>query len=201
MGIKERKERDRKEMKQAILNAALKLFVQKGYDNVSLRKIGAEIEYSAATIYLYFDDKDEIFFELHNMGFSEFYTRQQKLQTISDPKERLIEHAYEYIKFARENPEYYDIMFIANSPAKKIKQFANWELGTRTYELLKLNIAQCKEIGMFKGYPVDVVAFSLWSFVHGVSSLLVRKRLTLIQDEVIKTLIDGSLNYLAQTYK
>lgn len=201
MGILERKERDRKAMRTAILDAALNLFVQNGYDNVSIRKIAAEIEYSAATLYLYFEDKDEIFFELHNLGFEKFYQRQLSVQSIENPKNRLIAHGGEYIKFARENPEYYDIMFIGNSPAKKIKQFENWELGSRTYDLLKSNISQCKESGMFKGYPADVVAFSLWSFVHGVSSLLVRKRLTLIPDDIIKTLIEGSLNYIAQTYK
>lgn len=201
MGILERKERDRKEMREAILSAALKLFVQNGYDNVSIRKIAAEIEYSAATIYLYFEDKDEIFFELHNKGFAEFYARQLSIQNLTDAKARLIAHGAEYIKFAREFPEYYDIMFIAISPARKIKKFENWELGSRTYDLLKLNISQCKETGMFRGYPADVVAFSLWSFVHGVSSLLVRKRLMLINDDIIKTLIEGSLQFIQQTYK
>lgn len=201
MGILERKERDRKEMREAILAAALKLFVQNGYDNVSIRKIAAEIEYSAATIYLYFEDKDEIFFELHNKGFAEFYARQLSIQNLTDAKARLIAHGAEYIKFAREFPEYYDIMFIAISPARKIKKFENWELGSRTYDLLKLNISQCKEAGLFKGYPADVVAFSLWSFVHGVSSLLVRKRLMLINDAIIKTLIEGSLQFIQQTYR
>lgn len=201
MGISERKEREREEMKKNILDAALKLFIEDGYDNVSIRKIAEKIEYSPATIYLYFEDKDSIFFELHNRGFSEFYKRQLAVQQISDPKERLKEHGKAYIKFALDSPEYYDLMFISYSPAKKIEQFENWEVGSRTYDLLKKNISQCKEAGLFKGFPVDIVAFSLWSYVHGISTLIVRKRLMLLQDEVVKTLVDGAMNFLEQTYK
>ena len=54
MGVKERKDRQKTEMREAILSAALKLFSDDGYDNVTMRKIADEIEYSVGTIYLYF---------------------------------------------------------------------------------------------------------------------------------------------------
>jgi len=60
MGLKERKERDKLEMKDRILQSAHQLFVEKGFEQVSIRNIAEAIEYSPATIYLYFKDKDEI---------------------------------------------------------------------------------------------------------------------------------------------
>ncbi|MBI2419199.1 MAG: helix-turn-helix transcriptional regulator, partial [Ignavibacteriales bacterium] len=57
MGISERKEREKSEMRELVLQTALKLFIDKGYDNVSIRKIANVIEYSPGTIYLYFKDK------------------------------------------------------------------------------------------------------------------------------------------------
>src|SRR2546427_6798677 len=60
MGVMERKAREREELKQQILDAARELFVREGYENVSMRKIAEKIEYSPATIYTYFKDKDEI---------------------------------------------------------------------------------------------------------------------------------------------
>ncbi len=152
MGITERKVREKEAMRKIIIDAALKLFVDEGYENVSIRKIANAIEYSPAAIYLYFEDKDAIFYELHNIGFSEFYKRQLEIQSIKDPVNRLIAHGRTYIKFAIENPEYYDIMFIANSPLKKIKKKENWEVGQRTFEALRLNVSQCKEIGLFKSF-------------------------------------------------
>ena len=54
MGVTERKERERQEMRQRILDAAQQVFVEEGYEKASIRNIAERIEYSPATIYLYF---------------------------------------------------------------------------------------------------------------------------------------------------
>lgn len=200
MGTKERKERQKNEMREAILSAALKLFSDEGYDNVTMRKIADKIEYSVGTIYLYFKDKGEIFFELHNRGFAEFYKKQLSVQRIKDPIERLKAHGEAYIQFAMEYPEYYDVMFISRTPAKAIKKSEHWEEGERTYEILKLNIKQAMEAGYFKNVDLDVAAFSLWSFVHGISALYVRERLSMMPTEFLKPLISGALEFLGRAY-
>ena len=200
MGVKERKERQKTEMREAILNAALKLFSDEGYDNVTMRKIADKIEYSVGTIYLYYKDKSEIFFELHNRGFAEFYKKQLSVQNIKDPIERLYAHGEAYVQFAMEYPEYYDVMFISRTPSKELKKNDHWIEGERTYDLLKLNIKQAMEAGHFKGVDLEVAAFSLWSFVHGMASLYVRERLMMMPTEFIKPLIKGALQFLSRAY-
>ena len=69
MGTKERQQRDRDRIRQAILTAARELFVSEGYRHVSMRKIADRIEYSPAAIYSYFPSKDDIFFALTEEGF------------------------------------------------------------------------------------------------------------------------------------
>ena len=69
MGIKERQDRDRAAVRDAILHAARELFVTEGYRPVSMRRIAERIEYSPAAIYGYFTSKDEIFFALAEEGF------------------------------------------------------------------------------------------------------------------------------------
>ena len=66
MGIQERKERERANMRRLILETANSLFISKGFDNISIRNIAKLIEYSPATIYLYFKNKEEIIFSLRN---------------------------------------------------------------------------------------------------------------------------------------
>lgn len=200
MGTKERKERQKTEMREAILSAALKLFSDKGFENVTMRNIADEIEYSVGTIYLYFGDKDEIFYELHKMGFDEFYKRQLAVQYIKDPLNRLTEHGLAYIQFAIDKPHYYDLMFISRTPGKFINQQDEWISGNRTYDLLKININQAKDAGYFKKTEVDVAAFALWSFVHGISSLFVRDRLKMIPQESIGPLVSGALRFLEKAY-
>ena len=60
MGIAERKEREKMEMHDRILQAATVMFLEDGYEKTSIRNIADKIEYSPATIYLYFKDKDEL---------------------------------------------------------------------------------------------------------------------------------------------
>ena len=64
MGVQERREREKKELKQEILDAARDLFVREGFENVSMRKIAEKIEYSPTAIYLHFKDKEALVHEL-----------------------------------------------------------------------------------------------------------------------------------------
>ncbi len=66
MGIKERREIEKTEMKSKIKAAAIELIEQEGYEKLSIRKIAAKIEYSPTTIYLYYKDKAEIITDMSN---------------------------------------------------------------------------------------------------------------------------------------
>ena len=177
MGIQGRKDREKAEMRKIILDAAMELFNQEGYNGVSIRKIADKIEYSPGSIYTYFQDKDSIFYELHVEGFGILYQKQLSVQGINDPRERLLAHGDAYIHFALENQEYYDIMFIMRETMERICQEENrdWTHGIRSYDLLKRNVAECQAAGMFKTQDVESIAFFLWSAVHGAASLLIRR--------------------------
>lgn len=75
MTIAARKQREKEEMRALILDAARKIFLEKGYEHTSIRNIAEKIEYSPGTIYLYFKEKDEIFHALHEEGFRRLLER------------------------------------------------------------------------------------------------------------------------------
>jgi AcrR family transcriptional regulator len=196
MGIKERKERQKDEIKNAILEASLKLFHEEGYSNITMRQIAKKIEYSPTTIYLYFKNKDDIFYELHNLGFKKFAESQQKLAGISDPFERLMQHAHTYIHFAIENPEYYDIMFIMRNIGLYLKENKDWSHGERTYNFLRNNIEECMKAGYFPNHSVDVVAFAMWSYVHGIAAIVIRGRSVNIPEAQINILMQKAVEFI-----
>ncbi len=201
MGIKERKEVEKQEMRKLILDTAMKLFLKKGFENVTIRHIAEKIQYSPATIYLYFKNKDEIMYTLHREGFEQLYRKQQEILTIKDPLERLNRHAEIYVSFALENPEYYDLMFIKRAPFKKIKEMKlkdgmKWDIGMRSYDLLRNNIEDCMTAGFFQKTNVDVAAFSLWSYVHGIVSLIIRDRCSMFPEEQMRYLVKGALDFM-----
>lgn len=196
MGISERRQKEKKEMRGLILETAMKLFLKDGFEKVTLRRIAEEIEYSPATIYLYFKDKNEIVFALHDEGFEKFYLRQLTVLSIKDPWERLKEHARVYVSFALENPEYYELMFIMRGPAKEIKKKENWEIGMRSFEFLKQNMRDCMEAGHLVKADLDVAAFAFWSFTHGIASLIIRDRCIVCPDEYMAAFVEGALDYM-----
>jgi AcrR family transcriptional regulator len=85
MGIAERRESDKQRMRGRILEAAMKLFLKEGFERVTIRAIAKAIEYSPATIYLYFKDKNEILYALQTIGFEKLYKEQQDVLKIKDP--------------------------------------------------------------------------------------------------------------------
>ena len=116
MGISERKEREKVELKRLILQAAKDVFLEKGYDQTSIRGIADRIEYSPTTIYLYFKDKASILHEIHAEGFLMLNQNMSVLLTVADPYERLKKMGKIYIEFAVQHPGLYDLMFIQASP-------------------------------------------------------------------------------------
>ena len=196
MGITERKERDKQEMRKLILDTAMKLFLEEGFANVSIRKIADKMEYSPATLYLYFKDRDEILFALHNEGFEELYKRQQELLTVTDPGKRLRRHGEIYLRFAFENPEYYNLMFIMRAPARKIVEGQEWLVGMRSYEFIRNDVQSAINAGLLKGNDVELATFSLWSLVHGIASLILRNRCSMMDQAALPAVAMGAYHLM-----
>lgn len=196
MGIAERKESEKKKMRGRILHAAMKLFLEKGFENVTIRRIAERIEYSPATIYLYFKNKDDILYALYREGFEELFRRQQSILTIKDPLKRLRKHGEVYLSFTLENPEYYDLMFIIRGPIKKIKENEEWEMALRSYEFLKENIKDCLDTSVILKAKIDVITFSLWSYIHGIASLIIRDRCIMFSEEQLPVIVEAALDFI-----
>lgn len=186
MGILERKEKQRAELKGMILEASMQLFVKEGFENVSIRKIAEKIEYSPTTIYLYFKDKNEILFHLNIIGFELMAEYNKDLPGIRNPLLRLHKMGENYIRFALENPHYYDLMFIQRAPMDALEKMAceDWEPGDRAFDALCAVIQECMDAELIIKADVHAAALAIWGMVHGMVALTVRDRLAkMLKDE------------------
>ncbi len=189
MTIANRKERQKEELKAKILEAARTLFIERGFEETSIRNIAERIEYSPTTIYLYFKDKDDIFYALHKEGFIILNQYFKTLQNVADPFERLKAINKAYISFALENREYYDLMFISRSPMNALEEDQEkWEEGNKAFGALSGTVAECIAKGYFKGMDPEILSFTCWSMVHGICSLEIRGRCQVISEENQKDL-------------
>ncbi len=182
-----KKQKQKEDLKLLILEAAKKLFVQQGYESTSIRKIAQEIGFSPTTIYLYYKDKNDLIYALHQVGFTMMRDRFMPLGVVEDPFERLKAVGKNYIEFALDNPEYYEVMFMMKEPMDFLDQQCGseqWQEGERVLEFLKMTVAQCQQQGYFKGMTVEAVTMQAWAAVHGLVTLHVTQHLEKIIDVV-----------------
>lgn len=198
MAIVDRKLREKAEMRSKILESAKALFAEDGFQNVSIRKIADKIEYSPATIYLYFKDKDAILFALHNEGFRALFTRQRDFVRIADPVQRLRKLLSGYLDFALEEPEYYDLMFMLFTPLPKLLRTSEWRFGRRAYRTLHHTIVECQGRGYLAGTSPDAAALGMWGAVHGIAALLLRRRASMLPEEDLPRLAREGVAMLEQ---
>lgn len=203
MGIVARKEKQKQELRQLILDASMKLFTEEGFSKVSVRKIAERIQYSPTTLYLYFKDKNEILFYCCESGFKKMLEQNIALGLISDPIERLHQMGVNYLNFGLEYPEYYDLMFIQEAPMSAlIDMGAGWSSGDQALEALKMIVQDAMDKGLLVPSKVETVAMAVWSMVHGLVSLAIRQRLDkLVPAEDVEKTMHESLDWLLKTMK
>lgn len=183
MGIAERKGREKVELRAKILEAAKELFVTEGYDKTSLRNIAEKVEYSPATIYLYFKDKVEILHEVCLSGFCVLFEVFEETIHEQDPLKRLLLMGQKYVEFALKNPEMYDLMFILNEPMMALKEEDGWKEGFKTFYFLRDTISEAMLRGQIRAANPEITAVSLWASVHGLASLYIRNRFKMFPQE------------------
>src|SRR5271165_3268169 len=180
MGVKERREREKVETRDKILDAARELFIAEGYDGVSMRKIADKIEYSPTAIYVHFADKDELFLEICHEDFRRLAQSLIGLAEIADPVERVTKLGYAYIEFGQQHPNHYRTMFMTPHPpilksGDALEGKGNPE--EDAYEFLRATVAEGLRLGVFREefQDTDLIAQTLWAGVHGVISLQIAK--------------------------
>ena len=193
MGINERREREKQEMRDLILKTAAELFVEVGFEKTSIRTIADKIEYSPATIYLYYKDKNDLFYDISQQAFGLFFQYFQSVPKLDNPMERLHQLGHVYFRFAFENPGFYDLMFILRAPMDVDQTEEHWDMGARSHSILREIVNDCVDAGYFKGFDPEVLAHMIWSTVHGIVSLKIRDRMKLYPEDMRDKLVEKSL--------
>lgn len=73
MGIQERKEREKEQRKEDILNAAQKIFFEKGLLLTTMDEIAEAAELSKGTLYLYYNSKEDLYLAVMMRGLYVLY--------------------------------------------------------------------------------------------------------------------------------
>lgn len=196
MAVSKDKLRKREDVRKQILDAAKELFVDKGFQATSIRKIASRVGCSPTTIYLYYKDKNDIVYALHKEGFNLLRMQLISLVNVESSFERLKALGRTYINFSKNNSAYYEVMFMLKEPMDYLyasSKNENWEEGAQVFEFLVITITACQEEGYFPEGTPEFLALQAWSMVHGLCSLYITTRLKIVGEECISSSTENEL--------
>jgi AcrR family transcriptional regulator len=174
MGTKERRERERLETRDKILEAAREMFATQGIEATTMRAIAQRIEYTPTAIYHHFKDKDALIIELCHSDFARLGRQFTQMERIEDPVERLRRIGMAYVEFAIHNPHHYQIMFMTRTP---VHEHPDKNPEEDAYGFLLATVQEGLAAGRFRPELTDAheLAQMTWSSVHGIISLQIAK--------------------------
>jgi AcrR family transcriptional regulator len=178
LGPRERREREREEIRTRILDAARELFATEGVESVTMRRIADRIEYSPTAIYFHFRDKESLLAELCDYDFRNFAHGFTVIAQIADPVERLRAAGRSYVEFGLTYPSHYRLMFMTPKPANQnVDKSAQGNPEEDAYAFLRGIVLELQAQGRLRDEltDVDLVAQTTWAMIHGLVSLEIAK--------------------------
>jgi len=111
MGITERREREKQQRQQDIIEAAETVFFRKGIENSTMDDVAAQAELSKGTLYLYFKSKEEIYLAITVRGMQIMNDLfQRAIRNGQNGLEKSLKIGEAFHKFAREYPDYFNAL-------------------------------------------------------------------------------------------
>jgi AcrR family transcriptional regulator len=172
VGVIERREREKEEVRRKILTAARDLFASEGYERITMRRIADVIEYSATTIYNHFEDKDDLVHALCQEDFGRLFQHLQQTPPPADPVEAVRQLGLAYARFGTSYPNHYRFMFMTPGKFESLGD-KDRSPGEQAFGLLHAAVTAAIEGGYFRKADVDTVAQVLWASMHGAIALLI----------------------------
>ena len=189
-------------IKDNIIEAAMKLILEMGFSNMSMRKLADGVGMSATNIYYYYSSKDEIYLNIQIKGFQALQKQLEKINTPeNDPVQTLRKMIQGYLEFGFSNPDYYQIMLNSDTPRYLEYKDKNKKMEPIAFKAKQMAInaiaVPLKVMEQISSVNADVPAndnyfraYQLWITLHGIV-ILNNRNILLELDEIIpEKLID-----------
>ncbi|KUG02754.1 transcriptional regulator, tetr family [hydrocarbon metagenome] len=195
-----RMERKKRELRQKIINIAMKLFEQQGFSNTTMEQIAEEADVARKTLYNYFPVKEAIADE-YVKGISNHLAQEasSKLQNLPDTRSRLLSalnNAYGWVEI---NPELTGIVLAYRF--KTTYQVSGNELEERgTHKIIAEIIRQGQEAGEIRSDVqlkllvryIDLLRGTIvWEWLQDTSSFELREEISRMVDIVLHGISTG----------
>ena len=196
------------DLRNAAVAEAVRLIGQTRDTDFTLRDLAARLRVTSTALYRHFPGKRALLAAVAEEGFRslvEVCARHQALLQ-SDPAAAFREQGLEYVRFALRNPGHFRVMFSPELARAKDEFPSVRAAAQASYEQLKQALIACQARGLLNNPDLDSIALTVWSTVHGISTLLLdglvkldepgsasEEQMLGVAGEVIRVMRDGAL--------
>ncbi|HEY8928563.1 MAG TPA: TetR/AcrR family transcriptional regulator [Mucilaginibacter sp.] len=197
MASKDRILRLKEETRCNILEAALQIVKEEGWQALSMRKIADMIEYTAPIIYEYFSNKDAILLELTRQGYLKLSRELKEARDRHHKPEKQLEDMWlTYWNFAFANKELYQGMFgvTTNCSCELVNSLIEVDA---PYDLFSEVIGKIMNVEDLESDVICTKYYTFWSVVHGLVSINLLSRGS--SDEINRQVLKDAISSIIRT--
>ncbi|GLS24857.1 TetR/AcrR family transcriptional regulator [Marinibactrum halimedae] len=157
--------------RKKLCETAYALYLEKGYEAVSMRALGTRMGSSAMMAYSYFESKDDVFATIRAGLFQRLgESLSESLEQAQSSQESGLQALFvEYAQFAQREPKAYQLLYLINQPGW-VQHPATVLAHTKVKTLLLEQTKKEQHNLVIQG-EAEVVAHILWASLHGLITL------------------------------
>ena len=191
-----RSDHSREEIREMALSAAEQIVVEQGYEGLSARKVAAAIGYTVGTLYLVFENLDDLILNINARTLDRLHARMTGSRASSgDARDYLLQLGQAYIRFAQEDPHRWAMVF--EHRLSEGRQVPPWyqEKITRMFEMVEQGLVPLAR--QRSQQEITQAAAALWGGVHGICILALTNKLGIAGVDSVQELTQSLIgNYL-----
>ena len=182
MGITERREREKKQRRNDIINAAEHLFFKSGINNVTMEDVAKDAEYSKGTLYLYFKNKEDLHWAISQRAIELMRKYMEKaIDEKASGLTNLFNIGQAYIEFSRKEKNYFNVlMYFEGKDLSKLNidksQFTTDFHASPVDILLKIVKAGINDGSIISDLSVESLSIALWAQLMGILLIVNKKK-------------------------
>jgi len=191
-----RSDHSREELHEMALAAAEKIVAEQGLEGLSARKVAAEIGYTVGTLYLVFENIDDLILQVNARTLDRLHARMNEVHNrSSDPRDYLVQLGQVYIRFADEDPHRWAMVFEHRLAEDRVVPAWYQEKVSRMFAMVEEGLEPLA--GQRPPEEITQAARALWGGVHGICILALSETLGVAGVDSVQKLTQSLIsNYL-----
>ena len=191
-----RSDHSREELRELALAAAEHIVVEQGYEGLSARKVASAIGYTVGTLYLVFENLDELILHINARTLDRLHARMSESQSqCKDARDCLLQLGQVYIRFADDDPHRFAMVFAHRSSEDRGIPAWYQEKIARMFALVEEKLEPLAK--QQTRDEITQASRALWGGVHGICILALSDNLGVAGVDSVQDLTQSLIsNYL-----